>query len=311
MKITFRIISLLSIIIILLIIGSELALRKIPNDYTYKSDYLKENGSEIQTLILGSSHTFTGVNPKKFSSNTFNAAHSSQTLNLDYKILESNKQHLTNLKTIIIPISYFSFTSQLDDFNEDKIKYYNIYWDIDTGFNDLNKNYELFSEPIAVNYNKIKNYFLTKRNQITVDTNGYVKIRYEPEWNDITNSVKAFKRHRFNMGNPKTQNTINKHYQYLESIIKYGKKNNIQIVLLSTPTTELYKNYVIKTHQYFNLKNNVKKLSKYDNVIVIDYFLNNKDFTLKDFKDSDHLSAIGADKLSIKVDSIINKNPLN
>lgn len=294
-------------LIVMIFVGAEFLLRKIPNDYSYKAKYLQENGSEIETLILGSSHTFYGLNPNKFSSNTFNAAHSSQTLNLDYEIFKKNKSNLPRLKTIIIPISYFTFTTQLDDFNEKKLKNYNIYWNIPTGYSDLNKNFELVAEPIDINYNRIKNYLKRKRNDITIDENGYIKNRIEPKWNDSINSLKAFKRHRSNMSSKKVQKVISTHYHLLEKIISYADDNNIKIIILTTPTANTYKNYVIKTPQYFNLKNNVEKLDKYDNVIVADFFLNNKDFEMIDFKDSDHLSAIGADKLSLKVDSIINK----
>lgn len=307
MKIFLRILYGLILFVLLFFLGVEMFLRKIPNDYSYKSKYLKENGSQIETLILGSSHTFYGLNPKKFSSNTFNVAHSSQTLNLDYEIFEKNKSNFSKLKTIIIPISYFTFTAQLDDFSEKKLKFYNIYWKIPTGYNDFDKNYELFAEPIDVNYNRIKNYIVNRTNDITIDEKGYIKKRFEPEWNDTENSLKAFKRHRYNMGSIKVQNVIKKHYLYMENIIKYANDNQIKIVLLTTPTTDNYKNYVIQTPQYFNLKNNIEKLSHYDNVIIADYFINNQDFELSDFKDSDHLSAKGADKLSEKINNYLKK----
>ena len=109
------------------------------------------------------------------------------------------------------------------------------------------------------------------------------------------------------MNSNQIQHIIKTHYHDLEQIIKQAKSNDIKVVLLATPTTNLYKNYVIKTPQYFNLKNNINRLSEYDNVIFIDYFINNKSFSKKDFKNSDHLNAKGADKLTFKVDSIMNK----
>lgn len=307
MKKLLRYILISVTIVILFIIGCEILLRKIPNDYNYKAKYLKENGNNIEILILGSSHTFYGLNPKKFSTRTFNAAYSSQTLNLDYEIFEKNKKNLKTLNTIIIPISYFTFTTQLDDFSENKMKFYNIYWNVKTGYSDLNKNYEIFSEPIDVNYNRIKNYISKRSNDITIDEKGYIKKRFEPKWDDKENSIKAFKRHRNNMGSIKVQNVIKNHYQYMESMIKYAKDNQIRVILLTTPTTDNYKNQVIRTPQYFNVKNNFNKLSKHDNVIVADYFINNQDFDLSDFKDSDHLSAKGADKLSEKINNYLKK----
>jgi hypothetical protein len=45
----------------------EIAIRKTPNDYQLKKEYLDKNAAEINTLILGSSHTFYGLNPEYFS----------------------------------------------------------------------------------------------------------------------------------------------------------------------------------------------------------------------------------------------------
>ena len=92
----------------------EIAIRKIPNDYQLKKDYLDKNAAEINTLILGSSHTFYGLNPEYFSKKTFNAAYVSQSLDLDYEILKKYDSKLKNLKTVIVPISYFSLFETLD-----------------------------------------------------------------------------------------------------------------------------------------------------------------------------------------------------
>ena len=98
------------------------------------------------------------------------------------------------------------------------------------------------------------------------------------------------------------QNKINSNFNYFEQLIKYADNHNIKVILVSTPTTNLYKNYVTSTAQYFNLVRNTRKLkNKYKNVIWLNYLENNQDFDLSDFKDSDHLPAKGVDKLSKKI----------
>ena len=44
----------------------EIAIRNIPNDYKLKQKYLQQNTAEINTLILGSSHTYYGLKPNLF-----------------------------------------------------------------------------------------------------------------------------------------------------------------------------------------------------------------------------------------------------
>ena len=75
------------------------------------------------------------------------------------------------------------------------------------------------------------------------------------------------------------QNKIKSNFNYLEQLIKYADNHNIKVILVSTPTTNLYKNYVTSTAQYFNLVRNTRKLkNKYKNVIWLNYLENNEDF---------------------------------
>ena len=78
----------ISLPILVVAILMEILLRNTPNDYLFKKQYLDKHSSEIETLILGSSHSFYGFNPEYFSSNTFNASHISQSLNYDFEILK-------------------------------------------------------------------------------------------------------------------------------------------------------------------------------------------------------------------------------
>ncbi|HRB69044.1 MAG TPA: hypothetical protein PLC92_02955, partial [Chitinophagales bacterium] len=79
-------------------ISLELLLRDIPNDYSFKKNYLNTNSNNIEVLFLGSSHIYYGINPEYISQKSFNAAHISQSLNFDLAILEKYKDRWTNLK---------------------------------------------------------------------------------------------------------------------------------------------------------------------------------------------------------------------
>ena len=107
----------------------EVVLRNIPNDYIYKKKYLDVYSNEIETLVLGSSHSFYGVNPAFFFKNTFNASHISQSFDYDLEILEKYDGYLGELKTVVIPISYFSLFHKLESGSESwRIKNYIIYY---------------------------------------------------------------------------------------------------------------------------------------------------------------------------------------
>src|SRR5690606_14956820 len=93
-----------SIPILLSLLFLEVFVRQIPNDYSYKRDYLDKNANLVETLFLGNSHIYFGINPEHMGPNTFNGAHISQSLDYDYKILSKYQDRWKELKFIIIPM---------------------------------------------------------------------------------------------------------------------------------------------------------------------------------------------------------------
>ena len=119
----------------------ELSLRSIPDDHKQQKKYLDANSNKIETLILGSSQTFCGIDPKYFTSKTYNVAYLAQTLDLDFLIVNKYKDNFRSLKTIVLPISYFSLFSNLRfTIVSWRLKKYEIYSDLSL-YEKLFKNY--------------------------------------------------------------------------------------------------------------------------------------------------------------------------
>src|SRR5690606_26316264 len=151
----------------------EISLRNIPNDYRYKREYLVLHSHQIETLILGSSHTFYGLNPDYFSSNTFNASHISQSIDLDYEILKKYQNSFQNLKTVILPISYFTFFENLSNTDEAwRIKNYTIYYRLNSP-NSLTDYSEVLSNHPKINTDKLISYYLQNHPAITISQLGW------------------------------------------------------------------------------------------------------------------------------------------
>ena len=112
MKKLIRNIAIFIFPILLCLLVMEFFLRKIPNDYMYKAEYLEKNSSDVEVLYLGNSHTYFGINPEYSSFKSFNAAYTSQSLDLDYKVFSKYK-NWESLKTIVIPVDYISLYTQL------------------------------------------------------------------------------------------------------------------------------------------------------------------------------------------------------
>ena len=107
----------------------ELLLRNIPNDYSYKKNYLDQHSNEIETLFLGSSHAYYAINPEFIHSTSFNAAYFSQSLDYDIEILKKYYKQSIKLKYIVVPIDYLSLYNRLETGVESwRIKNYIIYY---------------------------------------------------------------------------------------------------------------------------------------------------------------------------------------
>lgn len=99
--------------VLVISIGVEILLRNIPNDYAEKANYFKTHTNDIEVLILGSSHSFRGVNPKYFKNHAYNAAYVSQSLDYDKTILDQFFKDSNSLHTVILSVSYMSLFQKL------------------------------------------------------------------------------------------------------------------------------------------------------------------------------------------------------
>ena len=270
----------------------EIAIRKIPNDYQLKKSYLDKNASKINTLIVGSSHAFYGINPKYFSKHTFNAAYVSQTLDLDEELLHRYKDKLTNLKTIIIPISYFSLFETLEtDVEKWRLKNYILYYGFENKYH-FTYNFETLNNDILLNLKKTVKYYAINKSFITSSNFGWgtnfnsnERKKFEGQYTAKKHTVKNFK--LFD-GNIKS----------LQKIIKMCQKKNIKILFITTPThLSYYKN--LNQIQLSKITKTINELvQKNQNCSYLNLLKSDK-FITSDFYDADHLNDIGAKKLSL------------
>ena len=292
----FKVVRYIFILVFFIVVGVvafEIQLRKIPNDYKLKSNYLKQKGEKFETLILGSSHSFYGVNPHLLS-NAYNLAHSSKSYDLDWKILNKYERYLPNLKTIILPSSYFSYVHTVGNSSQRHLlKNYELYYGIDINEYDLSLNTEIFSHSIWENITRYKKFLLDGKNDVTIDDKGFIKNR--KKYDELAyNSVKTVRKHT----NKLSYEDVNKNFLGLKNILDFAEKNNIQVILVTTPVAPIYRNNVDK-EQYDYWNETTKKLvDNYQRVIWLNHFKNDSLFNKSDFVDTDHLSLQGANKVT-------------
>jgi len=298
----------ISLPILVVAILMEILLRNTPNDYLFKKQYLDKHSSEIEILILGSSHSFYGFNPEYFSSNTFNASHISQSLNYDFEILKKYQDQFKNLKTIILPISYFTLFGKLEAGSESwRVKNYIIYYDLNSSKSLIDYS-EVLSNRINVNIKRIASYYVLGNSTISCTDLGWGMSYNSKNARDLAETGKtASKRHtREDINSDKYQQIFQENIFILESIIQWSNKNNVKILLLTPPAFKTYRQNLNQEQLKITINTTSDICSKYDNCIY-DNLLSDTNFVATDFYDADHLSEIGAKKLSVLINERINK----
>lgn len=282
------------------LVGVEYFLRLIPNDYSYKSQWLDSNSNKVKIWCLGSSHGYFGINPNYFSKESFNSGHVSQGIKFDHYILKKYINETNLLETVIIPISYFSLWSNLEKGSESwRVPNYHIHY----GCNDIKfaLRFKIVNERKP--FNRAVKSFLKMQNDISCSELGWgTSYSFEnksPEWKESGKT--ACERHTVKKLDDDIQE-INE--EYIMDICSICKNKNVKVILLTTPTY----------HTYYELLDSVQ-LSKtiefcrqtenmFDNVRYINLLKDNR-FTDDDFYDADHLDDLGAKKLTLILNDTI------
>ena len=289
---------LFSLPILLVAISFELLLRRIPNDYQYKKDYLDKNSKSIQTLFLGSSHSYFGINPEFTQSKSFNASYMSQSYKYDLKILKKYDGKWDSLKCIAIPVSYFSLFWNLETGIESwRTKNYMIYYGFNCSANV--KDYsEFLSNTFKVNFLKLYSFYWVKQNTINCTDLGFgldYNSKYKKEL--IKSAAERAKVHT-----AKDFEFFNQNKEYLTQIVQFAKARNIKIVLYTPPAYSTYVEKLDKKQLDYTIQTAEELQKNYKNVTYLN-FMTDKRFQENDFYDVDHLNEIGAKKLTLLVDS--------
>ncbi|WP_439128696.1 hypothetical protein [Polaribacter sp.] len=297
-KFVFKLILFLSPLLIFTVL-LEVLLKNIPNVYIYKKEYLDKNAINIETLILGSSHSYGGLNPELFSSKTFNAAHSGQLFYYDNKIFNKYKDRFKSLKNIILPISYASFFGnyQIKEISHYK-KNYNYYFGLGT-----TQSIEVIENNPKENLKKIVGYYY---NNNYVTKLGWAKIFNSKESRDLIKSAhETLKWHTpDNIKSKKNQTIFKENLSTLKSILNWCRINNVNVILYTLPAYKTYRNNLNKEQLSITILAAQKIAEEYKNCIYLNLIADNN-YIEKDFWDSSHLSEYGAEKLSRFMDSII------
>lgn len=281
--------------LIIAAIPLEMMLREVPNPYKYKYEWMQKNAEEVETIVLGSSHTFYGIRPEFLDGKAFSLANVSQDKKQDIFLLEYWASRYKRLKNVIFPISFSTWFSRgLESGAEAyRCRYYKIYMDCFL-YSD-SPLYSLELSDIRTAQGKFDK-LLEKDNEPEYDEYGWgttyqLSKKSMAKWNDGTEADAAAKRHT-----AKNWDYIEENYTQLQRLVQFCKTHNIQLILVTTPcwktyTDNLDEKQLAKTYELTH-----KFASEYG-LPYFDY-LKDERFIPNDFYDSNHLSDVGAEKFT-------------
>lgn len=292
-KISIFLIPILAVAIFL-----EVYIRIQPNDYSYKNTYLTENAEEINTLILGSSHSFYGIDPQYFTDKTFNAAHVAQSLKWDYFIFDKFRDKMSNLKNVIIPISYFSLFYEMEGGDADwRIKDYTMYYNAEEP--SFKYHFEVFNRKLAQLVVKAYSIYTGEDKGVNCSSNGFGNRTALLDIDMESSGKTAAKIHK-----AENFDSYGRNYSILEKLIYDCESKHVKVLLISLPAWETYKKYLDPVQLKMSNQACIDLSVKYDNVVFYSFF-NDARFVIDDFANADHLNNVGAEKISRILDGII------
>jgi hypothetical protein len=287
---------------------AEIALRSTPNSYRYKYQWMQENADNVETLVFGSSHAIYGIRPEFFEGKTFNLANVSQGTKEDLWLLKHWSARYHRLRTIIVPISFFSLFSRGLEYGAEsyRCRYYSIYMNCD--LYPIWPQYHLELSDYRTAKGKLGTFFynmLVKPVGNGCDVYGWsdgnkLEGKDMKRWNDGSEAKAAIQRHT-----AKNWNYVEKNSQKLKEMAEYCKKRNIRMVLITTPCWHTYYDNLDK-RQLSKMYEIIRQFQEDYNIPYFDYLKDSR-FVADDFYDSNHLSEFGAAKFSKILNDDINK----
>lgn len=280
--------------------GIETFLHSLPNPYKYKDTWIKANGKDVETLILGNSHNYYGIMPSVLGHKSFNCANVSQLFDQDLYLLKRYKPVCKKLKRVIINVDFSNiFDAPLQANEPFRVTYYHLYMDMPLPTCQKKAFFELFY--ISAAKEKVTNYINGKA--LSFDSLGWGNDHKLTLRDSSALSKEGSKARAANLRCKDFSDYLH-NKQVLSEIAKYCDNNKLQLIIISTPVSRGFYSYESARDKKL-LREAIQPLLDYKSVSYIDFSQDNN-INDKDFFDSDHLDDAGAKKFSKQLSACIN-----
>lgn len=281
-------IALFSCIVFLLLGAGEVYVEHLPNPARDKHRWMTTHAGEVRTLVLGDSHAFYGIRPDLLGPGAFSLALPSQTLRYDLYLLRHYPTE--QLKDVVLTVSYFTLWEDFELLggHEPEIARYHIYMDADLHPWPL---YRLECVQRQSFVERLKSLYQPPR--LSWDSLGWgdnytLDLRAD-DWDNgearaAANTYSDTAVVAFNAG-------------VLAELMDYCRERKIRLTLVTTPTGPLFRKHQSEQQVATNRRVLASLLQAHSEVHHLDLEADAR-FSSSDFYDADHLSTVGAAKLT-------------
>jgi len=284
------------LVVLILLVSWEFFLRNFSNTYDIKKELIDVNQSQVEVFFLGTSHSFSGINPREIDRPALNLANNSQSLYYDIRILEESLDDLPALKTVVFEVNFFSFFYNLDKGPE---AWRNVFYYQSFGIDaqteqlsllDLSRSYQLKRNELVLLMES------QEQNKTYFDALGFAGA--ETDRKELTEAAahKKFLSFSNDYINEESEYLINR----LSNLLDQLEDRNINVVIIQTPVSSFLSSY-IKKSEYLNKTNQIlNQLEKQYDITHLNYLYDER-FNDELFQDADHLSIEGSKLLTFIV----------
>lgn len=282
----------------------ETAYRHIDNAYALKDREMEARKDSIETLILGNSHTFFGLNPVYFSRPAFNAANVSQDFRHNHFVFFRYATRMPRLQRVIIPLSFSALWGFMENDDDNwRIRKYAIYMgDTSVPWTKPEWHFEFMSIGNRSLWDALKGKDLLQCTPDGAYTGNRLSER-EADWQEtwpgpVGRHSYYLKNDRRTLAEAQAANA-----RYLEDILDYCRDKGIVVTLITCPAWHTYYDH-LNAPQYAAMQAYARKVCREYGISYLN-LLKDKRFTEDDFYDTDHLNERGAEKLSRLIDTYL------
>jgi len=289
----------------------EYRLSFLDTNYFYKRIALESRIKNIEVLVDGSSNTFYGVNPERFSHHGFNLAFPGHGMFYDAQMIRKFSERMPALRMVVLTVNFFTLGTADAEFTQSWRSFFDRqYFGLPTnGSEDAIGAFKFWFEPR--NFSKIALYGNELKTQMKQDYKVPIDIIASPSgWFDsgtvsldpsLNLGPEAARAHSAST----SERNYGQNLQYWDGLIDELKRNNISIAIVQLPTDVSYHAF-LDLEKVGTMKKTLKEFAKRHGVRFVDY-TGDPRFSSNDFSWElvDHMNASGANKFGKILDEEI------